>query len=656
MVGALLGGVFAMAQRLVRLMAGVSLPARRPVEVAAERLRLARLVALAGRGPLAALIAGHALAAIAPVASAVTIGWLVGRLSAGPDGIAQLAAPLAVFAAIVVIGSAGELAASSAGQIAGRQIDHQVRRQVRQLALAPAGISHLEDASYQDELRRASDLGLTFRTRSPGTAATGQVTLLFRMAGALAAAALLARFSVSLAAALILVSLLMRAIVRTQWLAVTELGDRFTPQQRQVDYWTDLAASASAAKEVRLFGLGRWVPARRLAAERAWIEEMWATKDVVYGRQTWVGTLAAAGAAAALIVPAIAVADGTLGVDGLAMYAAAAWGIFEISYMGDEAFDIEYGAGAVRALDRLRAYAEAPGPAGSSAARPVPTAPPPARRTGPPLVRFDEVTFRYTGAEAPVLDGLHLEIRPGEVLGVVGVNGAGKTTMMKLLAGLYQPTGGRITVDGTDLAGTDLDRWRQRLAVLFQDFVHYPLSAEHNVALGAGDRPTDGTAVRDALREAGAAGLVDGLAEGGRTLLSRSRTGGAELSGGQWQRVALARVLYAVRHGRDLVVLDEPTAHLDVRAEAVFFDQVVRAVAGSTVLLISHRLSTVRRADRIVLLDAGRVAEVGSHDELMAGGGAYARLFRLQAARFGTDATSTAPPPRVSAEPDRGAR
>jgi ATP-binding cassette subfamily B protein len=232
-----------------------------------------------------------------------------------------------------------------------------------------------------------------------------------------------------------------------------------------------------------------------------------------------------------------------------------------------------------------------------------------------------EVGFAY--ADGPlVLDELDLRIAPGEVVAVVGPNGAGKTTLMKLLAGLVAPTAGRAAVLP-----------RSAVAVLFQDFVRYPLPLRENVALSA-PGPDDRAGVVRALELAGADDLVTSLPAGLDTPLSAAFEGGVDLSGGQWQKVALARVIYGVQHGRRLLIMDEPTAHLDAGQEAEFYDRVVKTLAGTTIVLVSHRLSTVRAADRIVLLDGGRIAEQGSHAELMRLDGTYARMFRLQASRF----------------------
>jgi ABC-type multidrug transport system fused ATPase/permease subunit len=224
-----------------------------------------------------------------------------------------------------------------------------------------------------------------------------------------------------------------------------------------------------------------------------------------------------------------------------------------------------------------------------------------------------------------VLAGLDLVIPAGSSLAIVGVNGAGKTTIAKLLCRLYDPQEGAIEIDGVDLRALDIDQWRAGLTAVFQDFIRFELPLRDNVApSGAPDE-----AILPALAAAGASGLA-----GLDTILSRAYAGGTDLSGGQWQRIALARALCAVERGARVVLLDEPTAQLDVRGEAEIFDRVLAATRRATTILISHRFSTVRHADRICVLENGAVVELGTHDELMAAGGRYRTMFDLQAARF----------------------
>jgi ABC-type multidrug transport system fused ATPase/permease subunit len=224
-----------------------------------------------------------------------------------------------------------------------------------------------------------------------------------------------------------------------------------------------------------------------------------------------------------------------------------------------------------------------------------------------------------------VLDGFDLTIPAGSSLAIVGQNGAGKTTLAKLLCRLYDPQLGAIEIDGIDVRELDIASWRSRLTAVFQDFTRFELSLRDNVApAGAPD-----AVVRAALESAGAANLADL-----DTVLAKGYEGGTDLSGGQWQRVALARALCAVQRGASVVLLDEPTAQLDVRGEAEIFDRLLAASRHCTTILISHRFSTVRHADRICVLERGKVIELGTHHELMAKGGRYRTMFELQAQRF----------------------
>jgi ATP-binding cassette subfamily B protein len=239
-------------------------------------------------------------------------------------------------------------------------------------------------------------------------------------------------------------------------------------------------------------------------------------------------------------------------------------------------------------------------------------------------IRLRDVTFAYPGG-APVLEHFDLTIPAGSSLAIVGQNGAGKTTIAKLLCRLYDPQSGAIEIDGVDIREFDLVSWRSRVTAVFQDFIRLELSVRDNVApAGAPD-----SVIREALESAGATNLaaLD-------TVLARGYDGGTDLSGGQWQRIALARALAAVKLGAGVVLLDEPTAQLDVRGEAEIFDRLLTATRQCTTILISHRFSTVRHADRICVLEHGHVIELGTHDELMALGGRYRTMFDLQAQRF----------------------
>jgi ATP-binding cassette subfamily B protein len=281
------------------------------------------------------------------------------------------------------------------------------------------------------------------------------------------------------------------------------------------------------------------------------------------------------------------------------------------------------------AIDRLPEPPATPATAATDATATGPDAAAPAPLRGD--IRFEDVSFAYPERRGqPVFERLDLTIHAGQSLAVVGANGAGKTTLVKLLAGLLEPDAGTVLVGDTPVRDVRR-RWQGEVAAIFQDYARYPLSARDNIVVGRDD--ADPTHVERAVARALARDVIDELPHGLDSPLGRE-FGGLELSGGQWQRLALARALYAVERGATVLVLDEPTAQLDVRAEAALFDRFLELTHGLTTVLISHRFSSVRHAERIVVLDGGRVIEDGTHAELVAAGGRYARMFAEQAKYF----------------------
>ena len=310
-----------------------------------------------------------------------------------------------------------------------------------------------------------------------------------------------------------------------------------------------------------------------------------------------------------------AVTDGRLSLAEVVAFAQTAIGTSMIAF-GGLSWALDGSAAPVGASLRLEG---AMAPVGALSAGQRPAEGLPARE-----IRFRDVSFAYPGG-VTVLDHFDLTIPAGSSLAIVGQNGAGKTTLAKLLCRLYDPQSGAIEIDGVDLRELSLDSWRRRLTAVFQDFIRFELPLRDNVA-PAGAADADITAALDLAGASGLAGLD--------TTLARGYDNGTDLSGGQWQRIALARALCAVQLGAGLVLLDEPTAQLDVRGEAEIFDRVLAATRHATTILISHRFSTVRHADRICVLEHGRVVELGTHDELIAGNGRYRTMFDLQAQRF----------------------
>ena len=393
--------------------------------------------------------------------------------------------------------------------------------------------------------------------------------------------------------------------------------------QRHAEYAYKLAVDPPAAKELRLFGLADWVM-ERFVSRRTRLHELQYKATRLRERPlAWSLLLVTLANVAVFWSLASAAAEGGLDLGRLVMFAQAAVGTSAIAF-GGLSWALDGAAAPVAAVLRLEPTMAAQGTLPEPPAAPRPADGLPARE-----IRFRDVTFAYPGSDRPVLEGFDLTIPAGSSLAIVGQNGAGKTTLAKLLCRLYDPQKGTIEVDGVDIRNFDVEAWRSRITAVFQDFIRFELPLRDNVAPGGA--PDD--VVLAALSAAGAGALakLD-------TPLARGYEGGTELSGGQWQRVALARALCAVRLGAGLVLLDEPTAQLDVRGEAEIFERILAATRQATTILISHRFSTVRQADRICVLERGRVIELGTHDELMARGGRYHTMFELQAKRFGASA------------------
>ena len=414
------------------------------------------------------------------------------------------------------------------------------------------------------------------------------------------------------------------------WLISRRIGQaefRFragqTTQLRLNEYLISTLSGRDESKEIRAFDLGpvlerRWLEnySGYLADYRAHIR-----RRLLLGGLNALVTTVATSAALGILVWLI--------VDGHVSVASGGAALLAVRLLGGNLQQVFFGVGELfESALFLRDYdefltlgpnAEEPRPRRSSCVSPFTE------------LSLRDVGFRYPGADKWAVRDVSLTLRAGETIALVGENGSGKTTLAKLLGQLFAPTAGEILWDGADTATLDTKELRIHIGVIFQDFVRYQLSARENIAFGRAEKISDVGAVRFAAEQAGADVFLEGLPAGYETGLGKQYEGGLDLSGGQWQRVALARAFF---RDASLLVFDEPTASMDARSEHKLFEQVRRLEAGRALVLISHRFSTVRDADRIYVMDSGRIIEEGSHDELMEIGGRYAELFELQARAY----------------------
>jgi ABC-type multidrug transport system fused ATPase/permease subunit len=480
----------------------------------------------------------------------------------------------------------------------------------------PAGMGHLEDPKLTGDFALARDFDLGMMGPPLSISMDFAASGLVEMVGGLACAVILAWY------AWWAPILLAGAWLATHWLLRESAiwRDRNTDEvraaQRDSEYLYRLAVDPPAAKELRLFGIAGWV-IERFIARRTRLHQLQYEATRLREKPEMLSLLLVTAANVVVFWSiANAAVNGRLDLGAAIVFAQCALGTSMIAFGGLN-WALDWAASPVMAVLRLDDAMSAAGrlTSGSRRANAMPSA----------SIRFRDVTFAYPGTETPVLQKFDLTIPAGSSIAIVGRNGAGKTTLAKLLCRLYDPQSGSIEVDGIDLRQLEVESWRSRLAAVFQDFIRFELPLRDNVAPGGA--PDD--QVIASLEAAGASRLANL-----DTVLARGYDGGTELSGGQWQRVALARALCSVRMGASVVLLDEPTAQLDVRGETEIFDRILTATRHCTTILISHRFSTVRHADRICVLENGAVVELGSHDELMALGGRYRTMFDLQAQRF----------------------
>jgi ATP-binding cassette subfamily B protein len=547
-----------------------------------------------------------------PAVFAVAMGVLVGAVNGGESLASPLVFVGTVFVLLQVLTPIHQAVSANLGdRTAAWLYDRLTEACVR-----PAGVGHLEDSRLVGDLTVARDFDLGMTGPPLSISMDFIANSLVEMLGGFSCAVVL--FAYTWWAPIVLGG----AWLATHWLLRESAiwRDRNTDEvrgaQRDADYAFRLAVDPSPAKELRLFGLVDWT-IDRFIARRTRLHALQYEATKLREKPLLWSLLLVLGANVAVFWSLASAAEtGRLNLAQVVTFAQSAIGVSMIAFGGLN-WALDGASAPVAAVLRLE---PAMAPAGALRAGSNQTA------AGMPAreVRFRDLTFAYPGG-SPVLDHFDLTIPAGSSLAIVGQNGAGKTTLAKLLCRLYDPQSGAIEVDGVDLRDLSLESWREKITAVFQDFIRFELPLRDNVApAGAPD-----AVVRVALESAGAATLA-----GLDTILARGYEGGTDLSGGQWQRVALARALCAVQLGAGLVLLDEPTAQLDVRGEAEIFDRILAATRHCTTILISHRFSTVRHADRICVLEHGRVIELGTHDELMAIGGRYHTMFSLQAQRF----------------------
>ena len=568
----------------------------------------------------AGLLIGNAVTSVLyPVALAIVVDAALrhqsGRLLLGAVAVAVL----------YTITWALAMLAGTAGATQSDRVTFYLTARIAEQLHAVSGIDHLERPAYLTELDLIQQ---NLRVLGSGTR---QILLVIQMLVRTAGIVVILALIFPPLALLPLCAVAPVAGERVSVWLRQRSDERLAPQRRLATELFELATSAGPAKELRVFGALAPLAERHRALARV-VDKGTTRASVLGGALGAAGWLVyAAGFVTGIAVVAVHAADGT---------ATAGQVVLAVTLIQRAQLQVGQAAAAIgqlltaariaRRLIWLEDYAAAD--RSRRAARPA--AVPPALGQG---ITLRDVSFGYPPDGASVLDQVNLHLPAGSAVALVGENGAGKTTLVKLLTGMYQPTGGQVLVDSVPLDDMDLAAWRARTAAAFQDFVRLELPAGQVVGLGDLPRLDDEAALGRALERADAAGVPGELPDGLATRLGRSFSGGQELSGGQWQRLALARGM--MRDLPLLLILDEPTASLDAITEAALFERYLAArqqaaASGAITLLVSHRFSTVRMADLIVVLEAGRVVAAGDHASLMRAGGLYAELYELQARAY----------------------
>jgi ABC-type multidrug transport system fused ATPase/permease subunit len=589
---------------------------------ASDGVRAARLVAETDRGAALALaalvVAGATLPNVLFVAIGAVVARLPGLVSATPSQArADVLVPVVVASVVLWLNLLLAPAQDAVGTAVRSRLGHRLQQRLIVAVGAPTGIEHLEDPTVLRDLALASgSLSGSDPAAAPELLAR---VLAARLAGAVSCA-IVAGFRWWLGVGLAALWLLLRRPVKAAITANVAAFGGEAGVMRRADYFRRLAVSRTAAGEIRVFGLADWLVGQFRAHWLAGMTTVWRLRRDLHRTMALVGLAAAAAWTVAYLLLGAAAVDGDVGVGALAVLLPAIAATARVGSVTLDDIWLEWRLSALPHIDQLEQRLAGPPTTGG------PRQPPAAGD-----IHFEDLSFGYTSTPTPVLSHVDLRIPAGRATAIVGPNGAGKTTAAKLLAGLLTPDAGTITVGG--VAIHDGRTLQAMTAAVFQEPLRLPLSVAECIGYGAIKEHTDQPGIQEAATAAGAAAMIAGLPHGSATVLSRDVEGGVDLSTGQWQAVALARALFALRHGRSFLLLDEPTASLDSEAEAAVLDRLFGLTGEATIVVISHRFSTVRHADHIVVMEGGHVVEQGTHEQLLMDDGLYARMFHAQANR-----------------------